>query len=165
MAGKTDPSSLTDFAYLFLGEGLGCAVVSDGQVRRGHAGLAGEIAHLITIGPDGRASRFIEVFGDLGLRRPGSTAIDVDRLRQLADASSATREAIGAAVSGVLAAIVALTDPQLVVLGGPWGPAPRPCITRRGPRPAVLDAVTAAFGRLPRHVDLRAARLTPGNRP
>ncbi|WP_446209850.1 ROK family transcriptional regulator [Micromonospora sp. IBSANI012] len=143
----TDPTSLTDFAYLFLGEGLGCAVVSDGQVRRGHGGLAGEIAHLITIGPDGRAARFIEVFGDLGLRRPGSTAIDVDRLRQQVDASSASREAIGAAVSGVLAAIVALTDPQVVVLGGPWGPA-------------LLDAVTAAFGRLPRHVDLRAARLT-----
>lgn len=65
----TDPTTLTDFAYLYLGEGLGCAVVSDGQVRRGHAGLAGEIAHLITIGPDGRATRFIEVFGDLGLRR------------------------------------------------------------------------------------------------
>jgi predicted NBD/HSP70 family sugar kinase len=34
--------------YLFLGEGLGCAVLTDGDVRRGHAGLAGEIAHVVT---------------------------------------------------------------------------------------------------------------------
>ena len=27
-----------DFVYLYLGEGLGAAVVSDGEVRRGHAG-------------------------------------------------------------------------------------------------------------------------------
>ena len=42
-----------DFVYVFLGEGLGCAVVSDGEVRRGHAGLAGEIAHVPTVGPEG----------------------------------------------------------------------------------------------------------------
>src|SRR3954447_986736 len=29
-------SALNDFAYLYLGEGLGCAVVSDGKIRRGH---------------------------------------------------------------------------------------------------------------------------------
>ena len=32
-------AALDDFAYLFLGEGLGCAIVADGEVRRGH-GLA-----------------------------------------------------------------------------------------------------------------------------
>jgi hypothetical protein len=57
-------AALDDFAYLFLGEGLGCAVVSDGRVRRGHAGLAGEIAHLITVGPRGQALPFIEVFSE-----------------------------------------------------------------------------------------------------
>src|SRR5689334_22538923 len=41
-------TALDDFAYLFLGEGLGCAIISDGRVRRGHTGLAGEVAHLIT---------------------------------------------------------------------------------------------------------------------
>src|ERR1700742_2223535 len=60
---------LDDFAYVYRGEGLGCAVVSDGEVRRGHAGLAGEIAHLLTAGPDGRATSLIEVFRPLGLRR------------------------------------------------------------------------------------------------
>ena len=76
------PGSLDDFAYVFLGEGLGCAIVSDGEVSRGYAGLAGEIAHLITVGPHGQATRLIEVFGELGLRRAGSTAIDAGRLAQ-----------------------------------------------------------------------------------
>jgi predicted NBD/HSP70 family sugar kinase len=142
-----------DFAYLFLGEGLGCAIVSDGQVRRGHSGLAGEVAHLVTAGPDGRAAPFIEVFGQLGLRQPGSTAIDVDRLVAAvtgqAPEAAAARHALGQAVGGVLAAIVALTDPRAVVIGGPWGS-----------QPAVLRTIVAAAGRLPRPVPVRGARLT-----
>jgi predicted NBD/HSP70 family sugar kinase len=144
---------LSDFAYLYLGEGLGCAVVSDGEVRRGRTGLAGEIAHLVTTGPDGRAVRLIEVFGVLGLRRDGSTAIDVDRLLATATGAEAqagaTRQALGRAVSGVLAAVVALTDPEVVVIGGPWGSDP-----------VVLAAITGAAARLPRHVPVRAAALT-----
>ena len=72
-----------DFAYLFLGEGLGCAIVTGGEVTRGRTGLAGEIAHLVTTGPHGRAMPFIDVFGGLGLRRPDSTAIDLRRLLEL----------------------------------------------------------------------------------
>ncbi|WP_182909308.1 ROK family protein [Microbispora sp. H13382] len=60
------------FAYLHLGEGLACAIVSDGRIMRGLRGLAGEIAHLMTAGPDGRATALIEVFGLLGLRQPGA---------------------------------------------------------------------------------------------
>ncbi len=76
----TDGPPLDDFAYLHLGEGLGCAVVNDGMVRRGHTGLVGEIAHVLTIGPDGRAVPLIDVFSALGLRRAASTAIDVPAL-------------------------------------------------------------------------------------
>lgn len=47
----------------------------------GHSGLAGEIAHLITT--VGRAVRLTEVFGELGLGRPGSSAIDVEVLAEL----------------------------------------------------------------------------------
>ncbi|WP_256792821.1 ROK family transcriptional regulator [Terrabacter sp. Ter38] len=114
----------SDFVYLYLDEGLGCAVVSDGEVRRGHAGLAGEVAHLLTEGPDGRAVRLTEVFAQLGLRRPGSTAIDVGLLRRrVADApdGDATIAALGAAISGVLDAVTALADPEVVVVGGAWG--------------------------------------------
>jgi len=142
-----------DFAYLFLGEGLGCAIVSDGQVRRGHSGLAGEVAHLVTAGADGRAVPFIEVFGQLGLRQPDSTAIDADRLVAAvtgqAPEAAAARHALGWAVGGVLAAIVALTDPRAVVIGGPWG-------SHR----VVLRTIVTAASRLPRPVPVHGARLT-----
>ncbi|MCX2947198.1 ROK family transcriptional regulator [Lentzea sp. NEAU-D7] len=130
---------VTDFAYLHLGEGLGCAVVLDGEVRRGHSGLAGEISHVITAGPSG-ATPFIEVFGELGLRRPGSTAIDVPRLRE-ADPLVPAR-----AVGGVITALVTLADPELVVIGGTWGPA-------------LLDAISAECTRLPRQVAVVAASV------
>ena len=146
---------LDDFAYLFLGEGLGCALVSDGEVTRGHSGLAGEVAHLVTVGRHGRATRLIEVFGDLGLRRPGSTAIDVDRLLAAATGTgrpaAAVRAAIGDAVGGVVAALVALADPGLVVVGGAWGG-----------HPVVIDAISAALEALPRRAAVRAARV-PGD--
>jgi predicted NBD/HSP70 family sugar kinase len=144
---------LDDFAYLFLGEGLGCAIVSDGKVRPGHSGLAGEIAHLITAGPQGQAVPFIEVFGQLGLRQAGATAIDVDRLLAAVTGpgapAAATRHALGQAIAGVLAAVVALADPENVVVGGPWGR-----------HPVILDLIAAAAARLPRPAIVRAAGVT-----
>jgi predicted NBD/HSP70 family sugar kinase len=146
-------ATLDDFAYLFLGEGLGCAIISDGHVRRGHAGLAGEVAHLITVGPRGQALPFIEVFSELGLRRTGSTAIDVERLLTAATGpepqAAATRHAIGQAVSGVTAAVVALTDPELIVVGGSWGS-----------RPVILETITAGTARLASTVPVRGAEVT-----
>jgi predicted NBD/HSP70 family sugar kinase len=140
---------LRDFAYLYLGEGLGCAIVSDGEIRRGGTGLAGEIAHLITVGPGGRATRLIDVFGELDLRRPGSTAIDVERLRSVcADpAAAATRDALSRAIGGVVAATVALADPERIIVGGPWGPA-------------LLDGIRAVVAGTPRQPVLQAAELT-----
>lgn len=136
-----------DFVYLHLGEGLGSAVVSDGDVRRGFAGTAGEIAHLVTTGPGGRAMRFTEVFSELGLRRPASTAIDVPSLRA-ALRNGRTRAVLATAISDVLAAQVALCDPEVVVVGGEWGTDP-----------AVIEAVTAQFRRSPRHVPLRPSTV------
>src|SRR3954452_15666616 len=69
------PGELDDFVYVHLGEGLGCAVVNDGEVRRGHAGLVGEIAHVVTVGPQGRVIPLTEVFDALGVRRTGTPAI------------------------------------------------------------------------------------------
>jgi predicted NBD/HSP70 family sugar kinase len=131
-----------DFVYLFLGEGLGCAVVSDGEVRRGHAGVAGEIAHVVTTGPDGRALRLTDVFEALHLRREGSTAIDVPKLLTRLDS---VQDALARALGGVLSAIVALTDPAVIVVGGPWGPSILPALEAlTAPRPVVLRAATIA---------------------
>jgi predicted NBD/HSP70 family sugar kinase len=146
-------AALDDFTYLFLGEGLGCALVADGEVRRGHRGLAGEIAHLITAGPQGRAVPFIEVFGQLGLRQAGTTAIEVDRLLAAMTGSgtsaAAIRGALEQAIAGILAALVALADSEVIVVGGPWGR-----------HPAVLDLIAAATARLPRPAPVRAAEVT-----
>ena len=128
-----------DFAYLFLGEGLGAAVVSNGDVVRGHACLAREVAHIIVPGPG--AARFIDVFGALGLRQPGTSAIDVPRLLAMTaspGSGAAVRETIAHAVSGVLAALTALADPEFVVVGGPWGT-----------QPTILDAITARAAACP----------------
>ena len=148
-----DSSQLDDFAYLHLGEGLGCAVVNDGVVRRGHTGLIGEIAHVLTDGPDGRSVPLIDVFGALHLRSPASTAIDVTALLAAAEPDDARARELSAtlarAVCGVLAAVVAFCDPEIVVIGGAWGTAP-----------VVLEAIAAEFERLARHVPIRAARLT-----
>ncbi|GAA2629561.1 ROK family transcriptional regulator [Paractinoplanes durhamensis] len=143
-AALAERDTAADFAYLYLDEGLGCAIVNDGAVRRGHHGLTGEIAHLLTTGPDGRAVRLIELFGELGLRRPGSTAIDVDRLLASPPAIHAI---LGTAVAGAIAAVIALADPQEIVVGGRWGPA-------------LLDHIRSATARLPRRVSLRPTRVT-----
>jgi predicted NBD/HSP70 family sugar kinase len=150
-AERSAAPELDDFVYLHLGEGLGCAVVTDGEVRRGHAGLVGEIAHVLTTGPDGTAMSFTEVFAALDLRRPGSTAIDVAALTGRIDSAEgvAMLDALSRAVCGVLAAGVALADPELVVVGGTWGPDP-----------AVLDAMTRELRQLPRPVPVRAPLVT-----
>jgi predicted NBD/HSP70 family sugar kinase len=148
-----DDALLADFAYLHLGEGLGCAVVNDGTVRRGHVGLVGEIAHVLTVGPQRQAVPFTEVFGALGLRHPGSTAIDVDALLAAVRPGDARAQnvltVLSQAVCGVLAAVIAFADPELVVIGGTWGL-----------EQALLDAIAAEAHHLPRHVPVRRARLT-----
>jgi predicted NBD/HSP70 family sugar kinase len=131
---------LDDFAYVYLDEGLGCAIVSDGEVRRGHHGLAGEVAHLITVGPQGRAMPLVDVFGVLGLRRPHSTAIDVDLLLEKRPPEVVT------AVGGLIAALATLIDPELVIVGGRWG-------TR------MIGAIADETGRLARPVPVRAAAV------
>ncbi|AWS43884.1 ROK family transcriptional regulator [Streptosporangium sp. 'caverna'] len=143
-------AGVADFVYVHLGEGLGCAVVSDGEIRRGHRGLAGEIAHLLTAGPDGAAVPLTEVFAVLGLRRQGSTAIDVEALRAATAGDGVeavrTRGTLARAVGGVLAAAVSLSDPQLVVIGGTWGLDP-----------GMIATIAEHFGSSPRSVPVTAA--------
>ncbi|HEY8305071.1 MAG TPA: ROK family transcriptional regulator [Lapillicoccus sp.] len=147
------PGELDDFAYVHLGEGLGCAVVSDGEVRRGHHGLTGEITHVLTTGPGGRSVPLTDVFELVGMRTAGTSAVDVSALLSRVDTGGASArrlcEILGAAVSGVLAAVVAFADPRVIVVGGGWGTHPQ-----------VLSAVEKSFARLPRRAPVRAARVT-----
>jgi predicted NBD/HSP70 family sugar kinase len=147
---RTD-EELDDLAYLYLGEGLGAAVVSDGEVRRGGHGLAGEIAHLVVTGPAGQAMRFTDVFADLGLRNSGSTAIDVPTLLAATSKGSradTSRAALGRAIGDVIAALVALSDPTRVVVGGTWGSDPN-----------ILNAIETRSRELPRSTAIETARV------
>ena len=45
-----------------------------------------------------------------------------------------------------MSAAVALTDPEVVLVGGPWGPA-------------VLEALAREFAQAPRHVPVEAAAV------
>jgi hypothetical protein len=49
----------------------------------------------------------------------------------------------------VLAALVAVCDPEVVILGGEWGG-----------HPAVIDTVRTRFLQSPRHVPIRPAAVT-----
>lgn len=142
---------LRDFVYLYLGEGAGCAVVADGAVRRGHRGIAGEIAHVPVAGPDGAALPFTEIFARMGLRRPDSTAIDTDRLLDTLHRAPDDRTALllARALGGVVAAAIAFCDPECVVLGGPWGTDD-----------AVLDGLRRELDGQPRTVALERAVTT-----
>ncbi len=158
--------ALDNFVYLHLGEGLGCAVMADGVVIRGHRGLAGEIAHVTTVGPDGTAMPLTEVFATLGLRRSGTTAIDVDRLESRLGTEPggvATADVLARALAGVVAAAVAFADPELVVLGGPWGTNPHltTALARSvAAAPRAVRIATSMCIALPDHIGARAHALS-----
>ncbi|HET7725681.1 MAG TPA: hypothetical protein VFK68_13670, partial [Propionibacteriaceae bacterium] len=118
-----------------------------------------------THGADGRATRLTEVFAQLGLRRHASTAIDVDLLRARVAATSEgdpTLWVLVTALTGVLEAAVALTDPEVVVLGGAWGRDPavvgalRRCMVDL---PRAVDVVPACLADQPQLAGARAAAL------
>ncbi len=120
-------AGLDDFCYLHLGHGLGGAVVQGGRLVRGHTGLAGEPAHVWTVGPGGRAMPLVECLGALGLLRPGSDTIAVDEVVRVLASERAEdgrrRDAVVEAVAGVLGSVAALLNPAALVVGGPWAGA------------------------------------------
>jgi predicted NBD/HSP70 family sugar kinase len=121
-------TDLSDFTLCYLGEGIGGAVVVNGVIVAGHRGMAGELARAWTTGPGGRSLRLFECFAAWELLRPGSEAIDVGLVREVLEGHSVRdrrrREEIALAVAGALNSIVALVDPQGILVGGPWGSDP-----------------------------------------
>ena len=141
--GRPAPSSAAhDFAYLHLGEGLGCAIVSDGEVRRGHAGLAGEIAH---VSPSARtAPRCASPTSS-----PRSACAGPGRPRSTCDAAARGRPARRRRPGGrrrPVGARRARRSRRRSLLGGPWGPA-------------LLDPISEAFSLGPRHTPIEPATV------
>ena len=154
---------LGDFVYCHLGHGLGGAVVRAGEPVRGSAGLAGEIAHVLTLGPGLRPMRLIDCFGELDLLQQSSAAIDVGRVVDVLAGTGPTdrrrSSAIIDAVAGVVGSISTLLNPDGIVVGGPWAAA-GDLVTRLAERAAELPVPTAIrLAELGADAPLHGARL------
>ncbi|MFF1914787.1 ROK family protein [Streptomyces sp. NPDC058239] len=117
--------------YIKVGTGIGCGIVSDGQLHRGAQGCAGDIGHIQVADLDdpcrcGNSGCLEAVAGGaslaaklVGLGLDATSGSDVVRLVQSGnrDAVRMVREA-GRAVGEVLAGLVNFFNPDTVVMGG-----------------------------------------------
>lgn len=151
-------------AFVSLGTGIGCGILADGRILRGAGGGAGEIAYL-PLGYD-PASAEAKVTGALEMA-VGSAAIRAAYARatgasreiavreiflRLIDGDAAAAAVVDTAarhVANGIYSLVAVLDPECVVLGGAIG---MQSVMRERVR-AHLDALAH------RPVDLRAASL------
>ena len=115
------------FVYVLIGTGLGMGIVADGVLFRGANGAAGEIGFLPS--PSGAALAEATVSGDAvvqAARELGMTG-PLDAKKVFEAARRGVPEAVGAVeqeaqrVAHVVAAVAAVIDPDLVVLGGGVG--------------------------------------------
>lgn len=141
------------FGYLRIGVGIGLGIVVGGQVLRGSNGAAGELARLPYPWDDGREPRHEALEEYIGarslLRRAAEAWRDEDgpcprtaeQLFALAgEGRAAARAVIGRHATDVgrlAAAVTAVLDPGLIVLGGSTGADPQ-----------VLPGVRAELARL-----------------
>jgi predicted NBD/HSP70 family sugar kinase len=123
---------IPNFAYLYVGAGLGMGLVVDGSLVRGSRGLAGEIGYLPSradaSGDRHSLARAVSGFG-LGPRRRDAwyadTVAEARALLQAAgDGDVGALDAVaraGRALGEAATAVCAITDPELIILGGPVG--------------------------------------------
>lgn len=172
-----------DYVFLAIGTGIGAGIVMAGRLRRGWRGMAGEVGFLpLAANPRTARARHsgaweLAAAGPAVRRRIASALLSrsptrLSRSSTLADALAAA-EAGDATAAGVanseaalialgIAAVAAISDPELVILGGGVGanprllepvrrhlaelsgPAPRIETSRLGERAPLLGALEAA---------------------
>jgi predicted NBD/HSP70 family sugar kinase len=124
------------FVYLHIGTGVGLGIVLDGELYRGAAGAAGEVGYLPLWGTDLRdpesrrrgpldraasaggvvaAAKRAGMTGSLTAERVFAAASEGDRAARRVVAQEADRIAL------TVAAVAAVLDPELVILGGGIG--------------------------------------------
>ncbi|TPQ21873.1 ROK family protein [Streptomyces sporangiiformans] len=129
------------FGYLRIGVGIGLGIVVGGRVLRGANGAAGEVARLPFPWDERREPGYEALEGHIGasslLHRAVEAWQDVDgpcprtteRLFALAGEGHATAAAVvgrhAADVGRLAAAVTAVLDPGLIVLGGATGADPQ----------------------------------------
>lgn len=121
-----------NFAYVYVGAGIGGAIVVDGQLVRGSRGLAGEVGYLPSrADPTAERHGLARAIASFGLgprRRDAWYADTITEARTLLHAAetgdgqalAAVAEA-GRALGEAAMAITAVIDPEVLVLGGPVG--------------------------------------------
>lgn len=131
-------NGLSHFVYVSIGTGIGMGVIIDGRLYRGARGAAGEIAFLpmgeadpLTQAPETRSHGMLEAVASAPgvvatARRLGMTGrITAKRVFDEARAGGAVAgravELEAGHVARALAGVVALLDPELIVLGGGIG--------------------------------------------
>ena len=129
---------VSTFAFVSVGTGIGMGLVLDGKLHRGAHGAAGEIAFL-PLSDGARDPREAQRRG--ALESAASSAAVVRAAREAGARLRSARSVFAAAAAGdgrarevvageaavvarALAAIVAVVDPELIVLGGGIGRAP-----------------------------------------
>jgi predicted NBD/HSP70 family sugar kinase len=130
----------TSFAFVTVGTGIGMGLVLGGRLHRGAHGTAGEIAFLPFTGPTESVVRRSARRGDLEVAvssaaithaaRSAGMRGDVSARRVFAAAARGDQRAAAIVadeatlVARAICAVVAVVDPELVVLGGGIGQAP-----------------------------------------
>jgi predicted NBD/HSP70 family sugar kinase len=134
-----------DFVLISVGSGVGMAVVLNGSLYRGASGLAGEIGYLPigTVRPTGRGSarwhegafeRSVSSGAILGLAKEAglgpltSAAAVIDEARAGDVAALGVVSIIAERLAHGVAAVAAVLDPELVVLGGGIGTGAGPLL-------------------------------------
>jgi predicted NBD/HSP70 family sugar kinase len=130
---------VSTFAFVSVGTGIGMGLVIDGRLHRGAHGAAGEIAYL-PLGPEEADLHEVRRRGALEAAASSAAVVRSARTRGLGRHLSA-RSVFAAAAGGdvsaqevvgeeatlvakALASVVAVVDPELIVLGGGIGRAP-----------------------------------------
>jgi predicted NBD/HSP70 family sugar kinase len=126
------------FAFVSVGTGIGMGLVLEGKLHRGAHGAAGEIAFLPL---DGESLEVGDARRRGALESAASAAAVVRAARQSGSRLRSARSVFAAAAAGdeqarkavageaeivarALGAVVAVVDPELIVLGGGIGRAP-----------------------------------------
>jgi predicted NBD/HSP70 family sugar kinase len=118
---------VSTFAFVSVGTGIGMGLVLDGKLHRGAHGAAGEIAFLpLASGPlesAASAAAIVEAARERGTRPRSARTV----FAAAAAGDGPAQEIVAAeaaVVAHALASIVAVVDPELIVLGGGIGRAP-----------------------------------------
>ena len=121
-----------ELVFVKAGSGIGCGVIANGELYRGHRGVAGDISHVAIIGAPpvvcscGRVGCLdVVASGSAIVDAAREAGIDTERLEDILDlardadptATGVLREA-GRRTGEVLATIVNFSNPQVLALGG-----------------------------------------------